>query len=131
MTHDSALTAEDLAAGRTPRRGALRRTVYSGPRAHVTVVALAAGARLDERVAGLPAFAHVLSGRVAIDVSGRRHEAGPGTWVHVAAGAPHALAARTPATVLLTLLRRDEPARRRAARPAARRPVAATRWSAA
>ena len=44
-----------------------------------------------------------ISGELELDLDGEQTDAGPGVLVHMAAGLPHALRARTPSVMLLTL----------------------------
>jgi len=52
----------------------------------------------------------VLSGELALTLAGEGVHAAAGTWVHMPAGLRHAVRALTPAVMLLTLVRRGEPA---------------------
>ncbi len=71
----------------------------------VTVFAFDAGEALTEHTASRPAIVQVLSGRLRLTVEGEVLDAGPGFWLHMTTGAPHALEAVEPTIVLLTLVR--------------------------
>ena len=67
----------------------------------------AAGEELSEHTSSRPATIHVLSGDIELTLDGERTDAGPGTLVHMAPGLPHALRARAPSVMLLTLFQRN------------------------
>lgn len=71
----------------------------------VTVFAFDAGEGLTEHTASRPAIVQVLSGRLRLTVGGEVFDAGPGFWLHMTTGAPHALEAVEPTIMLLTLIR--------------------------
>ena len=70
----------------------------------VTVFAFDAGEGLTEHPASRPAIVQVLSGRLRLTVDGEILDAGPGSWLHMTTGAPHALEAVEPTIMLLTLV---------------------------
>jgi len=101
-------SVDDLAAsGEPPEAGILSRTLYADEHAKVVLFGFAPGEELSEHTSSRPATIHVLSGQIELTLDGERTEAGPGLWVHMAAGLPHALRARTPSVMLLTLLSRN------------------------
>ena len=69
----------------------------------VTVFAFDAGEGLTEHRASRSAIVQVLSGRLRFTVEGEELDAGPGFWLHMTVGAPHALTAVEPTVMLLTL----------------------------
>lgn len=71
----------------------------------VTVFAFDAGEGLTEHTASRPALVQVLSGRLRLTVDGQGFDAGPGFWLHMTTGAPHALEAVEPTIMLLVLVR--------------------------
>lgn len=71
----------------------------------VTVFGFDAGEGLTEHTASRPAIVQVLSGRMRLTADGEELDAGPGFWLHMTAGTPHALVAVEPCLMLLTLLR--------------------------
>lgn len=71
----------------------------------VTVFAFDAGEGLTEHTASRPAIVQVLSGRLRLTMGGEVFDAGPGFWLHMTTGAPHALEAVEPTIMLLTLIR--------------------------
>ena len=71
----------------------------------VTVFGFDAGEGLTEHTATRPAIVQVLSGRMRFTADGEELDAGPGFWLHMTAGTPHAIVAVEPCRMLLTLLR--------------------------
>jgi quercetin dioxygenase-like cupin family protein len=45
-----------------------------------------------------------VSGRLAFTVDGEKLDLQPGSWLHMAPGAPHSLVATTPTVMMLTLI---------------------------
>jgi quercetin dioxygenase-like cupin family protein len=101
-------SVNDLAAmGQPPEAGILSQTLHGDGGAKVVLFGLAAGEELSEHTSSRPATIHVLSGDIELTLDGERTDAGPGTWVHMAPGLPHALRARAASVMLLTLFERD------------------------
>jgi quercetin dioxygenase-like cupin family protein len=88
-----------------PQDGILSRTVYSDDRVKAVVFAFAAGQELSEHTASTPAVLQFLKGEATLTLGGDALDAQPGTWVHMPAGLPHAVRAKTPAVMLLLLLK--------------------------
>ena len=72
---------------------------------NVTVFGLDAGEGISEHQAGRTAVVQVLSGRLRFTVDGEDLDLGPGSWLHMSPGTPHALDATEPTVMLLTLVR--------------------------
>ncbi|MGO9197266.1 MAG: cupin domain-containing protein [Acidimicrobiales bacterium] len=72
---------------------------------NVTVFGLDAGEGLSEHQASRAAVVQVLSGRLRFTVDGEDFDLGPGFWLHMSPGTPHALEATEPTVMLLTLVR--------------------------
>ena len=70
----------------------------------VTVFSFDAGEGLTEHTASRPAIIQVLSGRLRLTVDGEVLGAGPGSWLQMTTGAPHALEAVELTIMLLTLV---------------------------
>jgi quercetin dioxygenase-like cupin family protein len=90
---------------RPPSDGILSRTLFEEPSLKLVVFGFAQGQELSEHTASRPAVLHVLEGRLTVKLGGAEHDVGPGAWIHMPAGLPHAVRARTPALLLLSLLR--------------------------
>ena len=94
---------EALAAA--PAESIVSRTFYGDAQVKAVLFKFAPGQELSEHTAATPAILHILQGEAELTLGGQRRSAGPGTWVHLPAQLPHALAARTEVTMLLLLLR--------------------------
>lgn len=90
-----------------PPDGTLSRTVHQDDHAKVVVFAFDTGQELSEHKAGTAATAVVTRGRLLFTLAGETFPLGEGGFVHMPAGAPHALRAEEPTVMLLTLLRDD------------------------
>jgi len=86
-----------------PEAGILSRTLHADDGAKVVLFGFAEGEELSEHTSSRAATIHVLSGDIELTLDGERTDAGPGAWVHMAPGLPHALRARAPSAMLLTL----------------------------
>lgn len=96
---------EDPAAAVEIQPGAIvSKVLHRGDGLDVTVFGFAAGEGLTEHTATRPAIVQVLDGRLRVTVDGESYEGGPGWWLHMATGAPHALEALEPTVMLLTML---------------------------
>jgi quercetin dioxygenase-like cupin family protein len=98
-------TIDDLTNTVTIQPGAVvSKVVHREGGLDVTVFGIDAGEGLTEHTAVRAAVVQVLSGRLRFTVDGSKIDAGAGTWIHMDAGAPHALEAVEPTVMLLTLL---------------------------
>lgn len=82
-------------------------TLHSDDSTRVVHFAFGAGEELSEHTSSRPAIIHILTGEMDLTVADEHIDGLPGTWVHMGSGTVHALRARTPSTMLLTLLARD------------------------
>ena len=103
------VTAGLFAEGAVPPSGILSRTLHADRDVRAIVFGFAAGEELSEHTSSRPAIIQVLSGGFDLVLGEERLDGPPGTWVHMPAGTPHALRAREPSLMLLTLL--EAPAR--------------------
>lgn len=104
MPH-SAVTQASSAVAIQP--GAIvSKVIHRDDQLNVTVFGLDAGEELSEHQASSAAIVQVLAGRLRFTADGEELDAGPGFWLHMAAGTPHALVAVEPSVMLLTLIRR-------------------------
>ena len=100
----------DLAAEvRPPTDGILSRTIFQDDRVKAVLFGFDAGQELSEHTASVPALIQVISGEGTVSLGPESVEARPGTWIHMPAGLPHAIAARSPLVLLLLLLREPTP----------------------
>jgi quercetin dioxygenase-like cupin family protein len=72
---------------------------------NVTVFAVDIGEGLSEHQTSQTAVVQILSGRLRFTVDDEELHLGPGFWLHMSPGTPHALEATEPTVMLLTLLR--------------------------
>ena len=93
-----------------PESGIHSRTVHADAHTRTILFAFAAGEELSEHATSRPAIVHVLAGEIDLTVAGDEIPGGPGTWLHMAAGTPHALRARAPSVMLLTLVEHPDAA---------------------
>ncbi len=99
---------DDIATSVQPQEGAVvSKVVHRDAELNVSVFAFDTGEALTEHTAARPAIVQVLSGRLTFTVDGEELDAGPGWWLHMAAGTAHALVAQEPTIMLLTLIRPD------------------------
>lgn len=101
---DEPASVIDTLEPRVPESGIHSRTLHSSADAKVVHFAFAAGEELSEHTASRPATIQVISGRFELFLAGDRVDAGPGVWVYMERGLPHALRALEPSTMLLTLI---------------------------
>ncbi|MGZ8614951.1 MAG: cupin domain-containing protein [Actinomycetota bacterium] len=98
----------DLSGVVTVQPGAVvSRVVHRDDEIDVTVFGLDTGEGLSEHTAARPAIVQVLSGTLRFTAEGEDVRMVTGSWVHMGAGASHALEALEPTVMLLTLLPSD------------------------
>jgi quercetin dioxygenase-like cupin family protein len=96
----------DAAAAVEVQEGAVvSKVIHRDEDLDVTVFGFGAGEGLTEHTASRPAIVQVLSGRMRFTADGEELDAGPGFWLYMTAGTPHAIVAAEPCLMLLTLLR--------------------------
>jgi quercetin dioxygenase-like cupin family protein len=88
-----------------PVDGILSRTVYSDEKVKAVVFGFDAGQELSEHTASMPALVQLVKGEATLTLGDDAIEATPGTWVHMPAGLRHSVHAKTPAVLLLLLLK--------------------------
>ena len=97
----------DATSAVTIQSGAIvSKVIHRDGQLNVTVFGLDAGEELTEHQASSAAIVQVLVGRLRFTADGEELDAGPGFWLHMAPGTPHALVAVEPAVMLLTLVLR-------------------------
>lgn len=103
MTHTA---IEDIGTHVTIQPGAvISKVIHHDDSIDVTVFGFDAGQELTEHRAARAAVVQVITGRLQFTVDGEGHDAGPGFWLHMAPETAHALVAREPTIMLLTLFR--------------------------
>jgi quercetin dioxygenase-like cupin family protein len=88
-----------------PQQGILSHTLYNDEQVKIILFGFATGEELTAHTAPMPATIQILSGEVTLILGPDSCEAGPGSLVHMAPQLTHGIVAKTPAMVLLTLLK--------------------------
>lgn len=95
----------------TPTPGGIAsRVLVKASGGNVTLFAFDAGQGLSEHTTPFDALVMVLEGLMVLTIGGKPIEAFPGTVVLMPASVPHALEAREPSRMLLTMVRDQKPA---------------------
>jgi quercetin dioxygenase-like cupin family protein len=105
MNASYALVSDLYAAIDAPLDGTLSRTLHQDDHVKVVLFGFGAGQELSEHTASMPAMMHFLRGDAEVGLGADTIDATAGTWVHMPAGLPHRIRAKTPVTMLLTLLK--------------------------
>lgn len=100
----AAFVADLLAEAPIPARGIHSQTVSNADGVELVLFAFAPGEQLSEHTSARPAIIHVLAGEADVTVDGVTRAARAGTWLRMAARAPHAIVARTGLVMALYLL---------------------------
>lgn len=88
-----------------PEDGTLSRTLYQDDGAKVLLFGFGVGQELSEHTASVAAIMHFLQGEADVTVGGDSMSVGPGAWFHMEPHLPHSIRAKTPAVMLLVLLK--------------------------
>lgn len=91
--------------GDAPPDAIVSRQVVSNEAVKVTVFGFAAGQELSEHTASKPALLQVLAGEGTFGLGDEVVEVGPGAFVYLPPHLPHAVTARTPLVLLLTMIK--------------------------
>ncbi len=107
LVHDRVMAhtlISDPAGEVTIQGGAVvSKVIHRSDGLNATVFAFDAGEQLTEHQVARTAVVQVLSGRLRFTVDAEQLDLGPGSWLCMASGAPHSLAATEPTVMLLTL----------------------------
>ncbi len=98
------VVADTLDVVRIQPGAIVSKVIYRDEMLNVTVFGFDAGEGLTEHQARATVIVQVLTGRLRFTADGEELDAGPGYWLHLAPGTPHALVAREPTVMLLTLV---------------------------
>jgi quercetin dioxygenase-like cupin family protein len=97
----------DLAKEATPpEHGILSHTVFQDDDLKAVVFGFGQGDEMSEHTASTPAILHFLEGEAELILGEETVAAQAGSWIHMAAGLPHTVLAKTPTTMLLLLLKK-------------------------
>lgn len=88
-----------------PADGILSRTVFQDDRIKAVLFGFAAAQGLSEHTAAKPAMLFFVKGEATVGLGDDSQEAQAGTWVHLPANLKHSIHARTPAVMMLVLLK--------------------------
>ena len=96
----------DLAKEATPpEHGILSHTIFQNDDIKAVVFGFGPGDEMSEHTASKPAILHFLQGEVELTLGDDTFAAQAGSWIHMAAGLPHTVLAKTPTIMLLLLLK--------------------------
>lgn len=97
----------DLAKEATPpEQGILSHTIFQNDDLKAVVFGFGQGDEMSEHTAMKPAILHFLQGDVELTLGDDTFTAQAGSWIHMAAGLPHTVLAKTPAIMLLLLFKK-------------------------
>ncbi len=88
-----------------PQQGILSHTVFQNDDVKAIVFGFGQGDEMSEHTASKPAILHFLQGQVELTLGDDTLAVQAGSWIHMAAGLPHTVLAKTPAIMLLLLLK--------------------------
>jgi quercetin dioxygenase-like cupin family protein len=90
----------------TPGDGIVSRAIHSDGDVRVVLFSFAPGQQLSDHTAPMPVTLEIVEGEADITLGGELVEGVPGTWIHMPGNTPHSVTAKTPLTMLLTLLKK-------------------------
>lgn len=105
MQHEGPIIHDLRQAVALPQDGILSRAIHNDDVVRVVLFSFAAGQQLSDHTAAMPVTLEVVDGEADIGLGGETVDARPGTWMYLPANTPHSVTARTPLTLLLTLLK--------------------------
>ena len=82
------------------------RTLRADEQAKLIVFGFDAGQELSEHTASVPAIIHILQGEAELTLGDEKQAAVVGSWVWMPANLKHAIVAKTPVVMLLTMLKK-------------------------
>jgi quercetin dioxygenase-like cupin family protein len=88
-----------------PADGTLSRTVFNDQRLKAILFGFSVGQELSEHTSSSPAIMHFLRGEAEVTLGPDKLSACAGTWIHMPAQLPHSIRTKTPAVMLLLLLK--------------------------
>jgi quercetin dioxygenase-like cupin family protein len=100
LHHPDLLTEMEI-----PPDSTISRTLHQDDHCKVVLFGFAAGQELSEHTAAVPAHLHFLSGEAEVKLGDDTVTATAHSWVQMPARLPHAIKAKTPVKMLLTLLK--------------------------
>jgi quercetin dioxygenase-like cupin family protein len=88
-----------------PSDGILSRTLLSDDRVKLVIFGFDTGQELSEHTSSMPATLYFVKGEATVTLGDTVHEVGAGSWVYMEAGLTHAVVAKSPVVLLLTLVK--------------------------
>jgi quercetin dioxygenase-like cupin family protein len=88
-----------------PEDGILSRTVYQDDRVKAVLFGFGQGQELSEHTAAKPAMLFFVKGESTVGLGDELKDGQAGTWIFMTAGLKHSIKAKTPAVMLLVLLK--------------------------
>lgn len=105
QTNVTMTDVEDLASLITVNpESTVSRTVLRAEGARIVLFSFDAGQELTEHTAAMPVLLHVLDGHLQVTAAGRTVELVPGGVIHLGTRCPHAILAKEPTRLVLTML---------------------------
>jgi len=104
MTQTATLFQDLVREVEIPDNGTLSKTLYRDEQLRMIVFAFDRGQELTDHAVPRAAIVQVLSGAMRLTLGEEVVDAGPGAWAHMPPGLPHAVHAREPSVMLLTML---------------------------
>ena len=102
---DLAERAHELTSEGHPTKHIRGRALYTDEHVKVLAFPFEAGQTLEEHTTPHPAMLHFIEGEADVTLGDDAREARAGTWIHMPPRLPHSIHARTPALMLLLVLR--------------------------
>lgn len=105
---DSAPTIIDIREPvEVPGDGIVSRAIHSDDDVRVVLFSFAAGQQLSDHTAPMAVTLEIVEGEADITLGDELVAGRPGTWIHMPGNMPHSVVAKTPVTMLLTLLKKS------------------------
>ncbi len=93
----------EVAQSDVPENGILSRTLFEDDHQRIMVFAFDTGQQLSEHTASVPATIQILRGEAQVTLGGDTFSAGPGSLFYMQPELKHAIVARSPLVMLLTM----------------------------
>ncbi len=87
-----------------PTDGTLSRTLHRDDHVKIVLFGFAGGQELSQHTAAVPAILEIVQGEARVTLDNAVRELSAGAWVFMDAQLPHAIYAKTPLIMLLTML---------------------------
>ena len=88
-----------------PEKGILSHTLHNDDQVKIIVFGFAAGQELSAHTAPFPATIQILEGEAKLTLGHDSHAVSAGCVAHMQANLPHAIVAKTPTLMLLTMFK--------------------------